>query len=260
MKILVTGNRGFIGSHMAQALLNQNHNVVTHEWGESEPDIRGFDWLIHMGAISSTVERDVEKVMRQNVDNSIEWLEECIKHKVNMQFSSSASIYGRGTVFVEDANPDPQTPYAWSKYLFERHVQRLGPLPIRVQMFRYFNVFGSNEDHKGSQASPYHQFTQQAKNRKEIIVFEGSDRAARDFIPVSEVIDTQIKFFDIKDSGVYNVGTGNVTTFLEIAEAIAKTHDARIRNVPMPESIAKGYQWYTCADMSKTQRLLNALD
>lgn len=258
MKILVTGNRGFIGSHMEKTLVDQAHTVITHEWGEDEPDIRGFDWVIHMGAISSTVERDVEKVMRQNIDSSIGWLNECIKHGVNMQFSSSASIYGRGTEFTETAPPDPQTPYAWSKYLFERHVQQLGKLPIKVQMFRYFNVFGTGEDHKGNQASPYHQFTQQALNTKQILAFEGSSRAARDFIPVGDVVDTHIKFFDVADSGVFNVGTGEVTTFLEIAEMVAFMNDAVVRIIPMPEHIARNYQWYTRADMTKTNTILGS--
>jgi ADP-L-glycero-D-manno-heptose 6-epimerase len=255
MKIIVTGHEGFIGSHVYRALVEAGHTVIGHEWGDPKPPMSGVDWVIHLGAISSTVERDVPKILAQNLDDSIEWFNRCKFYGINMQFASTASIYGTGTDFREDAAVDPRTPYAWSKYLFERHVAAQRP-QIQVQMFRYFNVFGTGEDHKGSQASPYHQFMTQARQHGEITVFEGSARAARDFVPVGDVVSTHLKFLSTAASGVFNVGTGTATTFLEIAEMISVTHNAKIHVVPMPESIARGYQWYTCADMSKTHAAL----
>ena len=114
MKILLTGHRGFIGSNMLRAL--ENHDVKTFEWGDQLPDVSDRDWVIHMGAISSTVETDVEKVLKQNTDFSIWLLQQAIKHRVNFQYSSSASVYGsHGGVnqpFKEEDPVDPRSPYA----------------------------------------------------------------------------------------------------------------------------------------------------
>lgn len=256
MKILVTGNRGFIGRHMVAAL--DEHEVVTHEWGEDEPDIRGFDWVIHMGANSSTTESNIELIMQQNLDSSLSWLRECEKHGVNMQFASSASVYGRcRNGFKEDAPVDPRTPYAWTKYLFERHVQQTPPKNIQVQMFRYFNVYGAGEDHKGGQASPYNQFRHQARHTGIINIFEGSDEAIRDFVSVELVVETHKRFFDVRESGIFNIGTGRSKSFQVVAEEIAAESGAKIRTIPMPERIRQGYQWFTCADMSKTHSILD---
>lgn len=251
---MITGYNGFIAKHMIDAL--NEHDVDLHEWGRPKHSIRGYDWLIHMGAISSTVETDVEKIMRQNVDSSINWLKECIKYDVDMQFSSSASVYGLGKEFKETSPPDPRSPYAWSKYLFEREVLERSPTNIRVQMFRYFNVYGSGEDHKGSQASPYHQFRKQALETGTIKIFEGSNEAIRDFVPVEKVVNIHQQFFNVPDSGLFNVGMGISKSFLDVAEEIAQETGANIKTIPMPEHIKKNYQWFTCADMNKTDKIL----
>jgi ADP-L-glycero-D-manno-heptose 6-epimerase len=137
MKILLTGHRGFIGSHMLRALEAHGHHVSVYEWGETLPSILEQDWVIHMGAISSTTERDIEKVMAQNVDFTIQLYEACHTFGVNFQYASSASVYGLVSTFREDAELDPRTPYAWSKYLTERHI-RTHPMGATTQVFRYF--------------------------------------------------------------------------------------------------------------------------
>lgn len=252
MKILLTGHKGFIGSHMLNAL--SDHEVTTFEWGETLPSIEGHDWVVHMGANSSTTERDIEKIMYQNVDFSVWLLRQCVKFGVDMQYSSSASIYGmRKENFKEDQPVDPRNPYAWTKYLFERHVSNLDPKAlkgIRIQGFRYFNVYGSNEDHKEGQASPYHTFTKQYKETGKIKLFENSENYLRDFVPVEQVCKTHIDFFDVKESGVWNVGTGTPKSFLDVALSIAPVE--AIEYIPMPEKLRDSYQSYTCADMSKT--------
>ena len=160
MKILVTGHQGFIGSHMVRAL--HGHNVVTCEWGDRLPSVHDLNWVIHMGAISSTTERDVDKIMRQNYDYSVDLYETCIYHGVNFQFSSSASVYGQGTEFSETSPVDPRSAYAWSKYMFERYMMNNQPISSVAQAFRYFNVYGpEGEEHKCNQASPYSQFQKQ---------------------------------------------------------------------------------------------------
>ncbi len=249
MKILLTGHKGFIGSHMLNAL--SDHDVTTFEWGDSLPSIEGHDWVVHMGANSSTTERDIEKIMYQNVDFSIWLLRQCVKFGVDIQYSSSASVYGmRKENFKEDQPIDPRNPYAWTKYLIERHVSNLDPKGIRIQGFRYFNVYGSNEDHKEGQASPYHTFTKQYKETGKIKLFENSENYLRDFVPVEQVCKTHIDFFDVKESGVWNVGTGTPKSFLDVALSIAPVE--AIEYIPMPDKLRDSYQSYTCADMSKT--------
>lgn len=255
MKILLTGYRGFIGSHMFRALEAHGHDVSVYDWGDILPSVIEQDWVIHMGAISSTTERDVEKVMAQNYDFTVQLYEACHTFGINFQYSSSASIYGLVSTFREDAEPDPRTPYAWSKYLTERYIQR-HPMGARAQMFRYFNVYGpEGEEHKGSQASPYAQFKRQAEETGEIRVFEGSDKFLRDFVPVSKIVDTHLKFLNVKESGVWNVGTGQPRSFM----SVAKEFKVPITTIPMPDILRDSYQKYTCADMTKYNNTLNKL-
>jgi ADP-L-glycero-D-manno-heptose 6-epimerase len=249
MKILVTGHRGFIGQNMLKAL--SNHSVATYEWGDARPNIVGLDWVVHLGAISSTTERDVDKVMRQNYDFSRWLLLECAYHEVNFQYSSSASVYGLNQNFTEDAPANPMSPYAWSKYLFDRYVAAHTWSEIQVQGFRYFNVYGPHEDHKGNQASPQHQFAKQAQETGVIKLFENSHQYHRDFVPVETVIDVHKTFFDVAESGIWNVGTGRTQTFEQVGRAIADQYAARIEYIAMPESVKNQYQTYTCADLTK---------
>jgi len=252
MKILLTGHKGFIGSHMLKALQAHGHQVAVYEWGDILPSVMEQDWVIHMGAISATTERNVEKVMTQNYDFTVQLYEACHTFGVNFQYSSSASIYGLVSTFREDAELDPRTPYAWSKYLTERYIQQ-HPMGARAQIFRYFNVYGpEGEEHKGSQASPYAQFKRQAETTGQIQVFEGSDKFLRDFVPVSRIVDTHLKFLTVKESGIWNVGTGQPRSFMDVA----KEFNVPIETIPMPDILKDSYQKYTCADMTKTQQTL----
>jgi ADP-L-glycero-D-manno-heptose 6-epimerase len=253
MKIIVTGHKGFIGQNMVKALEANGNFLKCYEWGDNLPDIRGYDWVIHLGAISSTTETDVEKIIDQNYDFSRWLLMECHKHNVNFQYASSASVYGtNATNFAEDAPMNPQSPYAWSKFLFDRFAMKISVgWNIFVQGFRYFNVYGPYEDHKGDQASPYYKFEQQAKETGVIKLFEGSESFVRDFVPVEKVVDVHQRFFGVSESGIWNVGTGRPTSFTSIARTIADRYDSRIEYIPMPENISKQYQKYTCADLTK---------
>jgi ADP-L-glycero-D-manno-heptose 6-epimerase len=255
MKILLTGYKGFIGSHMFRALEQHGHHVSTYDWGDILPSVMEQDWVIHMGAISSTTERDVEKVMAQNYDFTVQLYEACHTFGINFQYASSASVYGLVSTFREDAEPDPRTPYAWSKYLTERHIQR-HPMGARAQIFRYFNVYGpEGEEHKGSQASPYAQFKRQAETTGRIQVFEGSEGFLRDFVPVSRIVDTHLKFLTVKESGIWNVGTGKPRSFM----AVAQEFDVPITTIPMPDILRDSYQKYTCADMTRYNTTVSKL-
>ena len=105
---------------------------------------------------------------------------------------------------------------------------------------------------KGGQASPFMQFKRQAEETGQVRVFEGSERFLRDFVPVQQVVDTHIKFFDVPESGIWNVGTGKTTSFRQVAEL----YSSNIVEVPMPDVLKSSYQTYTCADMTKTWKTL----
>jgi ADP-L-glycero-D-manno-heptose 6-epimerase len=253
MKILITGYKGFIGQNMVQQLKN-DHELSFYEWGDPPPDFEGLDWCIHLGAISSTTETDVEKIMRQNHDFSCIVLVACQTHNVNLQYASSASVYGLNKNFNEDSQLDPRSPYAWSKYLFDRSIRSTRFDNIIVQGFRYFNVYGPHEDHKGDQASPYHKFEKQARETGVIRLFENSDKFYRDFVHVDQVIDIHKTFFKVKESGIWNVGTGKPKSFQDVANEIASKYNTRIEYIPMPENIKSQYQSYTCADLTKLHK------
>lgn len=249
MRILLTGHRGFIGGHLARAL--QNHDLVCVDLSDPLPAIDGLDWIVHVGANSSTVERDVDRILSQNLDYSIDLYDRACYWGVNFQFASSASLYGLGADFRETAALDPRTPYAWSKYMFERYVSQNPSVHSVTQIFRYFNVYGPGEEHKGSQASPFTQFEQQARTTGVIRLFEHSDQYLRDFVPVQQVVDTHLRFMNVRQSGIWNVGTGHARSFYDIAEEIAHKYQARIEYIPMPQHLQAGYQRYTCADTTK---------
>lgn len=256
MKILITGYRGFIGQNMVNAL-SVDHDLVLHEWGDKKPVLKGFHWVIHLGAISSTTETDVDKVMRQNYDFSCWLIQQCWFWKVNLQYASSASVYGTRQNFSEDAPVDPRSPYAWSKYLFDRYAFSKDWVGINVQGFRYFNVYGPHEDHKGNQSSPHHKFEKQARETGVIKLFENSDQYLRDFVPVETVVDVHKTFFNVRESGIWNVGTGHPQSFQKVAEDIAKEYNAVIEYMPMPENVKGQYQAYTCADTTKLKKHYN---
>lgn len=256
MKILITGHKGFIGQNLRLALLN-DHELFGYEWdSELLPDVKGFDWVIHLGAISDTTERDVDKIISQNYEFS-KWLyNECNRKDVNFQYASSASVYGTSENFNEDAPKNPQSPYAWSKYLFDRWLWNLPYHKIIVQGFRYFNVYGPYEEHKENQASPITKFTKQAKETGKIQLFEDSDQYLRDFVFVGDICKAHIQLLSSQESGLFNIGSGNTTSFQEIAEIIAKKENATIEYIPMPKILEGQYQKYTCADITKLKNLI----
>lgn len=256
MKILITGHKGFIGQNLTH-YLQDDHELFGYEWQEEFlPEVEGYDWVIHEGAISSTTERDIDKVMLQNYEFS-KWLyNQCNAKGVNFQYASSASVYGPYTDFNEDAPKQPQSYYATSKYLFDRWVQGLSH-NIVVQGFRYFNVYGPLEDHKGNQASPVTKFTQQAKETGFVTLFKDSDQYKRDFVFVGDCCEAHKQLLETETSGIFNIGTGTATSFQEVGELIAKKYNADIKYVPMPDKLKGQYQEYTCADITKLSTVVD---
>lgn len=260
MKVLVTGYRGFIGQNMVEALERAGHQVYGYNWGEELPPdhkLREMERVIHLGAISSTTSSDVNRVMTQNYDFTLKLLIKCENFGVNVQYASSASIYGKGSDFREKADPDPRSPYAWSKYLVDRYVLMHKWKNI-VQGFRYFNVYGPHEEHK-DQPSPFTAFRKQARETGVIKVFEDSDKIFRDFVPVETVISYHLKFFEIRESGIWNIGTGAARSFQSVAEEVAAETGAKIEVVPMPEKLKASYQWHTEADLTQLNKTVSGL-
>lgn len=261
MRVFITGVEGFIGQNFIQKLpddwivssydLKNNSSLRPRDL-----QIEGNNWVIHLGALSSTTETDVRKVMDLNLAWSIELLEECKKYNVNLQWSSSASVYGRLKRPMKEEDPvNPLNLYAMSKYLFEEYI-RCSELNIVCQGFRYFNVYGPHEDHKGTQASPYHQFARQARETGVIRVFEGSDSYLRDFIHVDQVIKAHLGMMHTFESGIFNVGTGKPRSFLDVARDVAMFYGAKIETIPFPDHLRAHYQYYTCADTSKLDSII----
>ena len=262
MKILVTGHKGFIGANVAQYLQSQGHEVEGWDYiPNAIPDPEGFDWVIHLGANSSTTETNVDLILEQNLEMSIRLIQACGHFGVNFQYASSASVYGgyRPTHFNEDGPLLPQSPYAWSKYLFDRFItQYKDEFDITIQGFRYFNVYGQyNEEQKGSMASPFTKFTQQAKEKGYIELFKDSENYLRDFVCVEDVCRVHEKMLDVKESGIWNVGTGRAVSFYTVADCISSKYGAAINLIDMPENLKGQYQEFTCADLTK---LNNTID
>ena len=254
MRVLVTGHEGFIGQNLVKYIYdNTDWSVDVYDWNSGIlPSIMEQDWVIHIGAISSTTERDLDKVMRQNYDFTRQLFNACKTYGVNLQYSSSASLYGMGTDFRETAQLDPRTPYAWSKYLCEYYHRQHQSGNI-VQGFRYFNVYGNHEEHKGSQGSPVSQFSRQAMDGK-IKLFHNSNQYLRDFIAVEDVCRVHVEFIkQVKESGVWNLGTGKTTSFQDIADLISEKYNSSIEYIDMPEILKSSYQAYTCADLTKLE-------
>jgi ADP-L-glycero-D-manno-heptose 6-epimerase len=258
-KLLITGNRGFIGSNLIDYLntdeMREKYEIAdTFQLNERMggfPDLEGIDTVIHLGAISSTIERDVRKILDFNFSFSMALLKACCEKGVDLQYSSSASVYGNTPKRKNTETDDyhPASPYAWSKTLFDYEVERQhAGLPIKVQGLRYFNVYGDNwESSKGDQASPYTKW----KDAQTIKLFHGSDKIKRDFIHVDDVSNIHIKLLETDRSGIFNVGTGVPTTFEDLGQHLSKCYDKPIEYMDMPDILKPQYQYKTCSDNNK---------
>lgn len=252
MRVLITGHKGFIGQNLVKYIEgNTDWEISTYDWGDEFPGVIDQDWVIHIGAISSTTERDLDKVMQRNYDFTKQLFDNCKSFGVNLQYSSTASLYGMGSDFRETAQLDPRTPYAWSKYLCERY-HRLHQGGNIVQAFRYFNVYGNYEGHKGGQASPITQFSRQAETGA-IRLFDNSKNYLRDFIAVEDICRIHVEFIKrVRESGVWNIGTGEATSFQTVADLISNKQEY----IAMPAQLKDSYQAYTCADTTKLESTL----
>jgi ADP-L-glycero-D-manno-heptose 6-epimerase len=303
MTIVVTGAAGFIGANIVKALNARGERdliavdrlgagdkfanladcdiadyLEADEFAErlADGDFDGeLEAVIHQGACSDTMERDAAFMMRNNYRYSLALLEHCQDDDVPFYYASSASVYGAGTTFVEAREHErPLNVYAYSKFLFDQRVRRtLADRTAPVAGFRYFNVYGPRESHKGRMASVVFHFHRQLAERGHVELFEGSGGYAageqrRDFVSVDDVVAVALDFLDQPQrSGIFNVGSGRATTYNAVATATVNAIRARdgrppattealvaegaIRYVPFPPALAGKYQSYTCADLGK---------
>jgi ADP-L-glycero-D-manno-heptose 6-epimerase len=251
MKILVTGHEGFIGRNMTAFLSKQEgFHVDGYEWDPKErPNVKSYDWVIHLGAIADNTSTDVESIMQQNFDFSCWLFDECQIHGTHLQYASSSTVYGNTRNFEETAACSPQTPYAWSKYLFDRWVFNQHPT-IFVQGFRYFNVYGKWMHIRGKRANAIYKWRQQARKEGKITVWENAELVKRDWTWVGDICQLQLDFINtVKGSGIWNVGAGLPHSFLDIAEYIAEQEGVPIEYEPVSQQELTRFRNKTCADL-----------
>jgi ADP-L-glycero-D-manno-heptose 6-epimerase len=298
--IVITGGAGFIGSNLAAALEMRGERdlVVCDRLGHGEkwrniakrelahivpPDqllrfldghTRDVDALFHMGAISSTMESDVDAVVSANFTLSLSLWNWCAEHGARFFYASSAATYGAAeTGFDDDGSSEalarlrPLNAYGWSKHLFDRRVARLtergAARPPQWVGCKFFNVYGPNEYHKGDMRSVVTQFFPLAKAGKPAPLFR-SYRAdvpdggqKRDFVYVRDCVDILLWCFDHPDiNGLYNVGTGKARTFQDLVAAVyrAAGREPLSEFVAMPPAIHEKYQYFTEARLDKLRR------
>ena len=305
-RVVVTGAAGFIGSNIIQGLNARgiDNIIAVDDLSQGDKcrnladlaiadyvDIDDFyplfeeghygqvEAVFHEGACSDTMEQDGKYMMDNNYTLSCELFQACQQQGTRLLYASSAATYGGSATFREEPQFEgPLNVYGYSKLLFDQRLRReLGQdfqqAKTQVAGFRYFNVYGPREQHKGRMASvAFHQFHQFHKEGKVKLFGEyggyASGQQMRDFVFVDDVVAVNLWFFDNpRQNGVFNLGSGRAQPFNDVAFAVVNTlrelqgeaqltlqeMGARglIEYIPFPDALRGKYQCYTQADLTK---------
>ncbi|HOI30534.1 MAG TPA: ADP-glyceromanno-heptose 6-epimerase [Melioribacteraceae bacterium] len=290
--IVVTGGAGFIGSAIVWKLnrMGIDKIIIVDELGKDDKwkNLNGLKYedfihkddfismimqslvpfkvssIIHMGACSSTTEKDADYLMDNNVHYSQELAKYSLNNGVRFIYASSAATYGDGTAGYEDNDSllnelHPLNMYGYSKHLFDTWLKRNGMID-KIVGLKFFNVYGPNEYHKGDMRSVVHKSFEQVRDTGKVKLFksykpeykDGEQR--RDFIYVKDAVDMTLHFFEHRNfNGIFNIGTGRAQSWLELVTAVFKALNkpVNIEFIEMPEEIKGKYQYFTEADTTK---------
>ncbi len=288
MRVIVTGGAGFIGSALVWRLNQLGHDDIlivdrmdeSDKWKNLAPlsfedyvDADEFlfdldvyqdaDVLLHMGACSSTTERDSKFMLRNNYSYSVELVNWALENDVRFIYASSAATYGDGSkgmdddTFILDALR-PLNVYGYSKHLFDKYAERYRMFN-RIVGLKYFNVFGPNESHKGDMRSLVNKAFDQISSTGKLQLFKSANPAfadgefGRDFVYVKDAVEMTLHFMESETGGLFNVGSGQMNTWNALADAIFKALDRpkNVEFIDMPEHLRDRYQYHTQADLSR---------
>ena len=288
--IIVTGGAGFIGSCVVRSLNEAGRSDIvivdniseTDKWMnmrnkkyikyvhksrflEELPTYENVEAIVHMGAQSSTTERDFDYLWENNFEYTKALWNYCAEKHISFIYASSAATYGDGSLgFNDRMDIDKLLPlngYGYSKQLFDMWVKHQAKsFPAQYCGLKFFNVYGPNEYFKGSMASMVFHGFNQIKETGKVKLFKSCNPnyadggQLRDFVYVKDICKVIMWLLVNKHvSGLFNVGTGRAQSFAELAEATfhALELEPNIEYIDMPEKLRGKYQYYTKAEMSK---------
>ena len=301
-RVVVTGAAGFIGSNIVKGLNARGitdiiavDDLTQGDKFRNLADLRIADYVdadtfydvfaqgafgaveavFHEGACSDTMESNGKYMMENNYTVSCALFEACQELGTRLLYASSAAVYGGADTFRESPEfEQPLNVYGYSKLLFDQRMRiecgaGFDQAKAQVAGFRYFNVYGPREQHKGRMASvAFHQFNQFREQGKVKLFGEyggyGPGQQTRDFVFVDDVVAVNLWFFDNPaKSGIFNLGTGRAQPFNDVAlgvinalhpGGVADAADAVAKGlleyIPFPDALRGKYQCYTQADLS----------
>ncbi len=286
--IVVTGAAGFIGANIVHSLNRRGETDIlvvddlvdgTRFRNLAELDVTDYmdkaeflekaknndlpgniRAIFHEGACSDTTEWDGRFMMENNYTYSKVLLHWCLEHRVPYLYASRAAVNGASNDFREVLECEkPLNVYGYSKWQFDQYVRRLLPdINSQVVGFRYFNVYGPREQHKGKMASVAYHLHKQIGAGENPKLFEGWDGypdggQQRDFVYVDDVCKVNLWFFDNPEkSGIFNLGTGRAQSFLDVANAVIAHHGkGQVEFIPFPDELKGRYQSFTQANIEQ---------